>query len=103
MALDIVNFASMDDPSDLVVIAKQKPGSELHRVLQSLKSRDYTVLLVEPPADTTADSVFHSVASIVDCTQLLGGGKTITGRPPWYDSDDSDEEEDDDSCSYCSY
>ncbi|CAH2073999.1 unnamed protein product [Thlaspi arvense] len=72
--LDMIPWASASYDVNLVVIAKQSPGSEWHRVLQCLKSRNHTV--VEPP-DVTAH---HSLESLVECTRVLGKGNPISNE-----------------------
>lgn len=43
-----------------------------------MKSRNIIVLLVEPAGEQ--DTIFpSSVDSVVDCTQVLGGGKPLSG------------------------
>ncbi|CAL9248955.1 unnamed protein product [Arabidopsis halleri] len=66
-----------------------------------MKSRNIVVLLVEPPGDTAQQdtTIFpSSVDSVVDCTQVLGGGKLLSGIPPNCYSDD-----DNDKVTYCVY
>ncbi|CAH2073667.1 unnamed protein product [Thlaspi arvense] len=67
--LDMITRAQACHEANVVVIAKQSPESEWHRVLQCLKSRNHTV--VEPP-DVTAH---HSLESLVECTRVLCKGK----------------------------
>ncbi|CAG7907471.1 unnamed protein product [Brassica rapa] len=89
-----------DDPVTLVVIAKQSTNPDMNRVLHGLNSRNNPVLVVEPPDDDTArDSVFRSVDSFVECTHVVGGGKTTRPQSCCYDIDsgsDSDADPDPD-------
>ncbi|KAF3560190.1 hypothetical protein F2Q69_00016923 [Brassica cretica] len=76
----------MGEPVNLVVIAKQSTNPEMNRVLHCLNSRNNPVLVVEPPDDDTArDSVFRSVYSLVECTHVVGGGKTTRPQSCCYD------------------
>ncbi|CAN6833607.1 unnamed protein product [Brassica oleracea] len=83
----LVRAGSMyGEPVNLVVIAKQSTNPEMNRVLHCLNSRNNPVLVVEPPDDDTArDSVFRSVYSLVECTHVVGGGKTTRPQSCCYD------------------
>ncbi|CAH2074519.1 unnamed protein product [Thlaspi arvense] len=90
--LEMISWAGSagDDPVKFLVIAKQKPGSELLRVLECLKSRKCTLLVL---VDDTAkgESLFGSEESVLECIQVFGGAKPMRKGPPFYDSDyDSD-------------
>ncbi|CAH2073613.1 unnamed protein product [Thlaspi arvense] len=76
--LDMITWAQACHEANIVVIAKQSPESEWHRVLQCLKSRNHTVL--QPP-DVTAH---HSLESLLECTRVL-----CKGKPTCNEEDDS--------------
>ncbi|CAH2047577.1 unnamed protein product [Thlaspi arvense] len=77
MPRDMIACAASSPSKTLVVIAKQGPEKEWHRVLQCLQSRNHTVLLLEPPDDTA----FEDVESLIQCTQAFGGGKPTRKAP----------------------
>ncbi|CAH2080214.1 unnamed protein product [Thlaspi arvense] len=58
MPLDMITGSGHEPPyPNLVVIAKQNPEAEWHRILECLQSRNHTALVLEPPGFDSVESL----------------------------------------------